>query len=111
MAQLVTLGAQLVCTQGAAPSVLAVPAPTVTGEVKPTANIMDFAPVVNIPPFGACTVLQGPCVPAIASPWTPGSPTVMVRGMPALNNTSTCNCTIGGVISIVAPATTKEMVA
>jgi len=111
MAQLVTMGAQLQCTQGAAPSVLAVPAAMVTGEVKPAANIMDSIPATNILPFGACTILQGPCVPATAGPWAPGSPTVMVRGQPALNNSSTCTCTIGGVISIANPGTTKEGVA
>jgi hypothetical protein len=36
---------------------------------------------------------------------------VMVRGQPALNNSSTCTCTIGGVISITSPGTTKEGVA
>jgi hypothetical protein len=118
MAQLVTMGAQLQCTQGSAPSVLAVPAAIVTGEVKPAANIMDSIPVTNILPFGTCTVLTSaasgvptPCVPATAGPWAPGSPTVMVRGQPALNNTSTCTCTIGGVISIANPGTTKEGVA
>jgi hypothetical protein len=35
----------------------------------------------------------------------------MVRGAPALNSTSTCTCTIGGVISIANPGTTKESVA
>ena len=118
MAQLVTMGAQLQCVSGSAPSVLAVPAAMVTGEVKPTANIMDSIPMTNIMPFGTCTVLTAaasgvstPCVPATAGPWAPGSPTVMVRGQPALNNTSTCTCTIGGVISITNPGTTKEGVA
>ncbi len=118
MAQLVTMGAQLQCTQGSAPSVLAVVAPIVTGEVKPAANIMDSVPATNILPFGTCTVLTAaasgvstPCVPATAGPWTPGSPTVTLRGAPALNNSSTCTCTIGGVISIANPGTTKEGVA
>src|SRR5262245_30427128 len=118
MAQLVTMGAQLVCASGSAPSVLAVPAAMVTGEVKPTANIMDHIPMSNIMPFGTCSVLTAaaagtptPCVPATAAPWAPGSPTVMVRGAPALNNSSMCTCTIGGVISIMNPGTTKEGVA
>jgi len=117
MAQLVTMGAQLTCASGTAPSVLAVVAPTVTGEVKPTANIMDSVPMTNIMPFGTCNVLTAaasgvptPCVPA-TTPWAPGSPTVMVRGQPALNNSSTCTCSIGGVISISMPGSTKESVA
>jgi len=118
MAQLVTMGAQLQCTSGTAPSVLAVVAPPVTGEMKPTANIMDHIPMTNIMPFGTCNVLTAaasgvptPCVPATAAPWAPGSPTVMVRQAPALNNSSTCTCCIGGCISIVMPGTTKEGVA
>jgi hypothetical protein len=118
MAQLVTMGAQLQCAQGTAPSVLAVVVPTVTGEVKPTANIMDSVPMTNIMPFGTCNVLTAaaagvptPCVPATAGPWSPGSPTVTVRGQPALNSSSSCSCTIGGMISITNPGTTKESVA
>jgi hypothetical protein len=118
MAQLVTMSAQMTCTSGTAPSALIVTVPTVLGENKPVANIMDYIPIANIPPFGTCNVLTAaasgvptPCVPAIAAPWAPGSPTVMVRNMPALNSTSKCTCTIGGMISITSPGSTKEMVA
>lgn len=118
MAQLVTAGAQLLCTCGSAPSVLAVIPPTVTGEVMPAANIMDFVPMTNIMPFGTCTILTSaasgvptPCVPAVVAPWAPGSPTVTVRKMLALNSTSKCACTIGGMISITNPKATKESVA
>jgi uncharacterized protein DUF4280 len=118
MAQLVTMGAQLQCTMGTAPSVLMVVDPRVTGEVKPSANIMDNIPMTNILPFGTCNILTTaaagvptPCVPATAAPWAPGSPTVMVRGMPALNTTSKCVCSIGGMIQILTPGTTKETVA
>lgn len=118
MAQLVSMGAQLTCACGAAPSALMVVAPPVTGEVKPIANIMDHIPMTNILPFGTCTILTAaalgvptPCVPATAAPWSPGSATVMVRGQPALNSTSMCNCMIGGVITISSPGTTKESVA
>src|SRR5262245_4635618 len=117
MPQLVTMGAQLTCVQGTAPSNLIVPVPTVAGEVKPAANIMDNKPIVNIPPFGTCNILTSaasgvptPGFPAIAAPWPPGNPTVMIRGQPALNNSSTCTCTIGGAISIANPSATKEMV-
>ncbi len=118
MAQLVASTAQLMCSSGTAPSALLVVVPTVNAESKPAANIMDYVPFTNIMPFGTCNVLTAaasgvptPCVPATAAPWTPGSPTVMLRKMPALNNTSTCTCTIGGCITITNPGTTKEMVA
>src|SRR5687768_4765196 len=118
MAQLVTMWAQMQCTAGTASSVLVVAVPSVTGEVKPSANIMDNNSIADLAPFGTCNVLTAaaagvptPCVPAIPAPWAPGSPTVMVRGMPALNSTSKCVCAIGGSISILNPGTTKEMVA
>lgn len=118
MPQLVAMSASLVCTSGTAPSTLIVAPPLVSAESKPVANIMDFVPITNIPPFGTCNVLTAaalgvptPCVPAIVAPWTPGSATVTVRGMPALNSTSQCVCTIGGSVSITAPGTTKESVA
>lgn len=118
MAQLVSLSAMMQCTCGSAPSNLIVTPPTVVGESKPVANIMDHLPIANIPPFGTCTILTAaaagvptPCVPATAAPWAPGSPTVMVRNMPALNSTSKCLCAIGGSISITNPGTTKETVA
>jgi hypothetical protein len=43
---------------------------------------------------------QAPCVPATASPWVPGSPTVMIGGKAALNSTSKLMCTWLGVISV-----------
>ena len=57
MPQLVSMGAQLTCCCGAAPSVLMVAVPMVTGEVKPVANIMDNIPMTNIMPFGVCQIL------------------------------------------------------
>lgn len=112
MAQKVCLSAQLQCSFGMAPSVLAVVVPEVLTETKPAANITDNVPMVNILPFGMCQSLANPtvaaataaalgvltpmpCVPVIPAPWAPGSPTVLLRGMPALNNTSKCMCTCG----------------
>jgi hypothetical protein len=82
------------------------------------ANIMDFQPITNIMTFGMCmspanpavasaTAALGvltpmPCVPNTVAPWTPGSPTVELAGMPILTNTSTCMCA-WGVISITTP--------
>jgi hypothetical protein len=117
MGQLVTSGAVLQCTFGLAPSTLNVlPANMVTAGA-PAATIQDNKPMVNIPPFGMCntpsnpavaaatTAASGvltpaPCVPVIAAPWAPGSPTVMIKNVPALNNSSKCMCNWGGVISI-----------
>ena len=127
MPPLVRLGAMMQCSFGAAPSTLVVIVPTVLGEGPPAANIMDHIPVANIPPFGMCksianpTVLAAtiaakgkltpmPCVPVTPAPWVPGSPTVLIRKMPALSQTCKCMCTWAGVISIVNPGTTKTIV-
>jgi hypothetical protein len=37
------------------------------------------------------------------SPWMPGSPTVLIGNMPALNDGSKLMCMWGGVIGIDAP--------
>ncbi|TLS53963.1 DUF4280 domain-containing protein [Paenibacillus antri] len=120
MGQLVCGGAMLQCSFGVAPSSLMVlPANRVLTSM-PIANIMDNKPMVNILPFGMCQSLANPtvasataaafgaltpmpCVPVTAAPWAPGSPTVLVANMPALNNTSKCMCNWGGVISVAQP--------
>lgn len=111
----------LQCPFGLAPGVLTVlPACRVMSSA-PVATIMDNKPLVNIPSFGMCTSLANPqvaaataaalgvltpmpCIPVIAAPWAPGSPTVLVGGYPALNNSSRLICNWGGVIQIVTPS-------
>ena len=124
----VVAGATVMCSFGAGPSLLSVLPQnrTMTGG-SPAANIMDNKPMVNILTFGMCsspanpTVASAtsaalgvltpmPCVPVIPAPWVPGSPTVMIGGMPALNNTSKCMCSWAGVISIVSPGQFAQMV-
>lgn len=84
------------------------------------ATIMDYAPLVNILPFGLCSSLANPtvasataaalgvltpmpCVPVIPTPWTPGAPTVLLYSFPTLNDLSKCFCAWGGIISITNP--------
>ena len=38
-----------------------------------------------------------------SAPWVPGAPTVLLANMPALNNSSKCMCSYGGVIGVIAP--------
>jgi hypothetical protein len=83
----------------------------------PAATIMDNAPMVNILPFGMCNspanpmvaaataaalgvLTPMPCIPVTAAPWAPGSPTVLIGNMPALNNSSKLLCNWGGAIQI-----------
>jgi hypothetical protein len=121
--------AQLMCSFGAAPSTLMVlPINRVMSGNQPAANIMDHKPMVNVMPFGMCMTPSNPavaaataaamgvltpmpCVPVTMTPWVPGSPTVMIANMPALNNTCTLNCAYGGVITIVNPGQTTHMIA
>ena len=42
-----------------------------------------------------------PCLPVL-SPWTPGSAKVTVGEVPALDDSSQCNCTWGGVVTVSA---------
>lgn len=120
MGQIVCGGAMLQCSFGAAPGTLNVLPANKTLTSMPIANIMDNKPVVNITPFGMCNSMANPavasataaamgaltpmpCMPVTAAPWVPGSPTVLVGNMPALNNSSKCMCNWGGVIQIVNP--------
>ncbi|MDG0812932.1 DUF4280 domain-containing protein [Cohnella rhizosphaerae] len=113
-------GATMQCSFGAAPSVFNVLPVNRTTTAMPIANIMDNKPFVNIMPFGMCNSLANPlvasataaafgaltpmpCTPVTAAPWAPGSPTVMVGNMPALNNSSKCMCNFGGIIQFNAP--------
>lgn len=128
MALSVALGAQLACTFGTAPSALIVPPESrVMVEGRPMANIGDNKPIVNIPPFLMCTSVANPavqaataaalgvptpapCIPIVEAPWLPGAPTVLVGGLPALDNNSRCMCQWLGVISIVMPGCVRTMV-
>jgi hypothetical protein len=122
------MGATLMCSFGVAPSSLVVlPKNTTMTSKVPAANIMDNIPLVNIMPFGMCTSLTNPtvvaattaalgvltpmpCIPVTPAPWVPGSATVMLGKMPALNNNCKLMCTWGGVIQITVPGQTTEMI-
>src|ERR1700755_3267191 len=125
----VCMGAMMMCSFGMAPSSLVVlPVNRVQTNMVPDANIMDHIPMTNIMPFGMCmspanpTVAAAPaaalgvltpmpCIPNTPAPWTPGSPTVMLGGMPMLNSTSTCACMWGGVITITVPGQMQTTIA
>ncbi|GAA5156640.1 DUF4280 domain-containing protein [Nocardioides marinquilinus] len=120
--------AMAACSFGVAPSTLNfLPTSKVVIEGKPAGTIMDFAPGVNIPPFGMCNSLANPtvaaataaalgvltpmpCVPVTVAPWAPPAPKTMIGGKPALPATAMCNCAYGGVITISMPGTMKTQI-
>ena len=120
-------GAILTCPFGVAPSTFVVtPENRVLSGNQPAANIMDFVPMKNIMPFGMCTTPSNPtvasataaasgvltpmpCIP-VTTPWKPGAPPVLLGFIPALDNTCTCQCTWGGVITVTSPGQVTEMI-
>lgn len=121
-------GAVLQCSFGAAPGALNVlPANRSMVGGPPAATIMDFTPIVNVPPFGVCSSLANPavasataaalgvltpmpCVPVPTGPWITGSPTVLIGNMPALNSDSKLMCAWAGVIQVGFPGQASCMV-
>ena len=115
------------CSFGMAPSTL-IPTPkTVITSYMVAANILDHIPILNIPPFGMCqsptnpmvvaataaamgVLTPVPCIPVTPAPWLPGAPTVLLCNAPALNNTSSLNCILGGVIMFNSAGQTTHMI-
>lgn len=129
----VCMGAVLQCSFGLSPSTLVVTPENKVVTTTPAANIMDHKPVKNIPTFGMCTTQSNPavaaatsaattaalgvytptpapCLPATASPWVPGCPTILIANQPALNDTSTLMCSYGGVITIKSAGQTSVQI-
>ncbi len=120
MSQAVTMGATLECTCGISPAVFIVTPEKCVQQLTSVANIMDHVPFVNIVPFGLCTspanpavaaataaamgvLTPMPCIPATATPWITGHPTVLVGNMPILTSYCSLMCSFGGCISVVEP--------
>lgn len=120
MGKLVCSGAMLQCSFGMAPGTLNVLPLNRTMSGAPAANIMDNVPMLNIMPFGMCqspgnpmvaaataaamgVLTPMPCIPMPAAPWMPGSPTVMIANMPALNDGCKLLCNWGGLIEVSMP--------
>lgn len=111
-------GAMCRCPFGAAPCTLVIaPSAQVMMNNMPVGTIMDYTPT-NITGFGMCSSMANPavsaataaalgvltpqpCTPAIAAPWMPGSPTVLLGQNPVLTDNSKAICMFGGVIEIV----------
>lgn len=115
------------CSFGVAPNALeTLPLSFSMGLRAPGSNIMSATPFAEMTPFVLCTSMANPavatataaalgvltpmpCTPMTAA-WTPGSPTVLLGGMPALNNSSMCMCGFAGVVSMSFPGQAPIMV-
>ncbi len=118
----VTNGALLQCSFGVAPSSLIVlPENRVSAVNMPAATIEDNKPLLNILPFGMCmsesnpevvaltaaamgVFTPAPCIPVTTEPWAPGTPTVTIAGIPAVDTNCKLMCEWGGIIGIVTPS-------
>jgi hypothetical protein len=124
MGSQVCSGAALQCSFGTAPSTFAA-----TGvQVDATAAagvITDVAPS-DVPPFAMCTSLSNPqvasataaasgtltpqpCVPVL-QPWSPGASKVTIGEVAALDDSSQCNCSWGGVVTVSSAGQTSVTV-
>lgn len=113
MPNLVCTGAALQCSFGTTPATFS--ASSVNVSATDAAGVVSDISPENVPAFAMCTSLSNPQVAAatsasgvltpqpcqpVLSPWSPGSSSVMVNGAPALDDSSTCSCVWGGVISV-----------
>lgn len=120
-------GATMMCSFGVAPAALVVLPTTTIVSGTPTANNTAFAPVVNVPTFGACSspanptvaaataaalgvLTPMPCVPMTTSPWIPGPTKTIDGGMPAVDSSCKLMCNWGGSISVLSPGQIKVTV-
>lgn len=107
MSNVVVQGACLECQFGEAPSTLTVTSTfgqTISGQK--VATIVDFAPMVNVAPFGLCSSPMNPaviaaeavgsppppCMAAIVAPWTPGSSKSKITEIPVLVVSDKTSC-------------------
>ncbi|MGH1518096.1 DUF4280 domain-containing protein [Chryseobacterium sp. JK1] len=100
MPQYITDTAQLKCDKGASPAPITVTSQSfmsIDGKLQATEE--DKQPNTNIKPFGVCSVLRSSCNPAPVK-WQDTSD-FEIDGKKELLDSSTCQCSVGGTISVV----------
>ncbi|MDN3690782.1 DUF4280 domain-containing protein [Chryseobacterium tructae] len=103
MPQHITDTTQLKCDKGASPAPLTVTSQSfmkIEGKLQATEE--DKQPNINIKPFGVCSVLRSSCSPSPVK-WDNTSD-FEIEGKKELLDSSTCQCSIGGKISVVKSA-------
>ncbi|WP_160140258.1 DUF4280 domain-containing protein [Chryseobacterium sp. c4a] len=103
MPQYITDTTQLKCDKGASPTPLTVTSQSfmkIEGKLQATEE--DKQPNTNIKPFGVCSVLRSSCSPSPVK-WDNTSD-FEIEGKKELLDSSTCQCSVGGKISVVKSA-------
>jgi hypothetical protein len=124
MTNMVCTGATPRCSSGTTPATFA--APGTQTAVGGSAGVVTDTAAENVPPFGLCMSLSSPQVASAASaaegnltpqpcqpvlsPWPPGSAEVTIGEVAALDDSSQCTCTWGGVITVSAAGQTSAAV-
>jgi Domain of unknown function (DUF4280) len=114
MPDLVCTGATLQCSFGTTPATFS--ASGIQTSAGGPAGVVTDITLANVPPFGLCTSPSNPqvaaanapqpCVPVLVAPWQPGSARVTISGVSALDDSCTCTCTWGGVVTVSAAGQT-----
>ena len=108
MSNLVCTGATLKCSFGASPATFTASGADVSATTA--AGVVTDVSTDSIETFGLCTSQANPavaaaqgvpqtCVPVL-EPWTPGSAEVTIGEVAALDDSSQCSCSWGGVITV-----------
>lgn len=103
MPQYITNTTQLLCDKGTSPTPITVTSQSFMSiEEKLQATEEDKQPNINIKPFGICSVLRSSCSPSPIK-WDNTSD-FEIEGKKELLESSTCQCSIGGKISVIKSA-------
>jgi hypothetical protein len=104
---------------GASPATFTASGQAVTAQTG--AGVVTDIAAENIVTFGMCmspanpavAAAMGapqPCMPVIPAPWSPGSSSVTINGVPALDDSSQCLCTWNGVITVTDAGQTQTTI-
>lgn len=124
MSQVVTMGANCLCSFGTGPAPLKVTSQAGVMAGGMVATIQDCMPMSNIGPFALCTtptnpavaaataaalgvLTPQPCIPVPAGTWIPTQTKVLVGGKPCLTQDCKMMCSYGGQIQITTPGQMK----
>ena len=104
-----TTGALIRCSNGVAPvPIIGIPHGVAAGSGgKLLLNATDYKPIMNIPPFGTCSMKPptppgaNVCVPVTCMAWRKADMHCFIDGAPVLTKDSFCTCALGGTIKFV----------